>query len=162
MPTKVLIISDTHCESMAQLPQKIVDEIKNVDVVVHAGDYTNIILIEELAEIKTFYGVYGNMDSYEIKNRLPDKLIIELEGFKIGITHPPEGGPPFNIKRRVKNIIKEKTDAIIFGHTHKPEISEFENILYLNPGSAKTSVFHPQTFILLNVSDKLYPKIVKI
>ncbi|MGB9727877.1 MAG: metallophosphoesterase family protein [Nitrososphaeria archaeon] len=162
MPTKVLIISDTHCESMAQLPQKIVDEIKNVDAIVHAGDYTHIKLVEELAEIKTFYGVYGNMDSYEIKNRLPEKLVINLDGFKIGVTHPPEGGPPYNIKRRVKNIIKEKTDVIIFGHTHKPEISEYENILYLNPGSAKPSIFHPQTFILLNISDKLQPKIVKI
>ncbi|MEM0385613.1 MAG: metallophosphoesterase family protein, partial [Nitrososphaeria archaeon] len=123
MPIKVLVLSDTHCESIKQLSPKLLYEIENVDIIIHAGDYTHISLVEELASLKTFYGVYGNMDSYEIKNRLPEKLVIELEGFKIGIAHPSEGGPPFGIKKRVKALIKEKTDAIVFGHTHKAELS---------------------------------------
>lgn len=162
MHRKVLVLSDTHCESIKQLSPKILNEIENVDIIIHAGDYTNISLVEELASLKTFYGVYGNMDSYEIKNRLPEKLVIELEGFKIGILHPSEGGPPFGIKKRVKALIKEKVDTIIFGHTHKAELSRIGGILYMNPGSAKSSFLHSQTYILLDVSDKLYPKIVKI
>lgn len=162
MPKKVLILSDTHCESLAQLSPKICDKIKDVDIIIHAGDYTQISLVEELAKVKTFYGVYGNMDSYEIKSKLPEKLVIELEGFKIGVTHPPEGGAPFGIKKRVKALIKEKVDAIIFGHTHKAEISKIEDTLYINPGSAKSSFIHPQTYALLEVLDKLYPKILKI
>lgn len=162
MHKNVLVLSDTHCESLAQLSTKIFDEIKNVDIIIHAGDYTQIALVEELAKLKIFYGVYGNMDSYEIKSKLPEKLVIDLEGFKIGIVHPSEGGAPFGIKKRVKALINEKVDAIVFGHTHKPEISKIENILWINPGSAKSSFLHPQTYALLEVSDKLYPKIVKI
>ncbi|MCX8189517.1 MAG: metallophosphatase family protein, partial [Nitrososphaeria archaeon] len=118
MPKKVLVLSDTHCSSLAQLSSKIYDEIKNVDIIIHAGDYTQVGIVEELAKLKTFYGVYGNMDSYEIKNKLPERLVIELEGFKIGIIHPPEGGPPLGIKKRVKALMKEKVDTIIFGYTH--------------------------------------------
>jgi len=162
MTTRVLVLSDTHCDSMAQLNQRIVDVIRDVDAIIHAGDYTQIALVEELSNIKAFYGVHGNMDSYEVKNRLPGKLVVSLEGFKIGVAHPPEGGPPYGIKRRVKSMIGENVEAIVFGHTHRPEVSTVEGVLFMNPGSAKPSIFHPQTFILLEVSDKLYPKIVKI
>ncbi len=163
MMLKVLVVSDTHCSTLNQLPKKVIDEISKVDAIIHAGDYTSIDLVNELKSSKNFFGVYGNMDDLKIKTSLSDQLLLELNGFKIGVTHPPEGGPPFGIKKKVIAQFDEKLDGIIYGHTHKPEIIESEGVLFMNPGStSKPFPMCPKAMIILTISNKLEPKLVNL
>ena len=132
----VVILSDTHLSSMDGLDERLIESIKGADVVIHAGDYTEPRFFEELEEISnSFYGVCGNMDSYELKNKLKSELVIELEGVRIGITHPVEGGPPLWTRKRARGKF-EGVDLIIYGHTHFPDESYEDGILCFNPGSA--------------------------
>ena len=162
MMSKVLIISDTHCEDLRMLPSKVIEEMDKVDAIIHVGDYTTMVLVDELKTRVRFYGVHGNMDDPKVKMSLPESLVLNLEGFKIGIIHPPEGGPPYNIKRRIRERFHEKVDAIIFGHTHKPEISSAYGILFMNPGALKGSFSHLKSYIVLDISKRLEPHIIRM
>lgn len=132
----IVILSDTHISSVKGLDNGLIKEVKRADAVIHAGDYTRMEVVEGLKSIsKRFYGVCGNMDGDEVKKRLKPKLIVELGGLRIGITHPVEGGPPLGIKRKVREKF-EGVDLIVYGHTHFPEESYEDGLLCFNPGSA--------------------------
>lgn len=162
MLSHIIVLSDTHCGSIDQLPSKVLEEIEEADLIVHAGDYTSISLVDQLRRLKPFYGVYGNMDEVRVKSSLPPEVVIDLRGFKIGLTHPPEGGSPLGIKRRLRKRFDVKLDAIIFGHTHHSEISTDHGILFMNPGALKGSLPYSRSYIVLDISDRLEPKIVYI
>ena len=74
------------------------------------------------------------MDSGYVRAALPEKRVVELNGFKIGITHG--WGSPTGIELRVKTFFPEDNlTAIVFGHSHKPCNKITDNILFFNPGS---------------------------
>lgn len=68
---RVIVLSDSHADSIDLLPRKAIDELSGADLVVHAGDYTGRELLEELRQLGNFKGVHGNMDPPEIKRELP-------------------------------------------------------------------------------------------
>lgn len=137
---KVLVLADTHVNDVGMLPERLRGELKSADMIIHAGDYTGKRLLEQLrASAGDFRGVYGNMDPEEIRRELKAKEIIEIEGIKIGVTHPSEGGSPVGLAARVRAKFKDEDPepgVIIYGHSHEPQNEKMDNILYLNPGSA--------------------------
>ncbi len=100
---KVVVLSDTHAEDLADLPERILEDLEKADLIIHAGDYISKNLLEQLRELGDLKGVHGNMDCDEVKRELPDKDIFEVRGFKIGITHPSEGGSPVGLKSRAES-----------------------------------------------------------
>ena len=100
MSVKIIIIGDTHLNSFKKLPKEMAQAIKEGDWIIHAGDYTSIDTVEGLIRWKgdKFKGVFGNADPLSIRKILPDKVILEIKGKKIGITHPFCGGPETFIK----------------------------------------------------------------
>ena len=137
---KVLVLADTHVNDVGMLPERLRSELKSADMIIHAGDYTGKRLLEQLrASAGDFRGVYGNMDPEEIRRELRAEEIIEIEGIKIGVTHPSEGGSPVGLAARVRAKFKDEDPepgVIIYGHSHEPQNEKMDNILYLNPGSA--------------------------
>ncbi len=168
MSVKILIIGDTHLNSFENLPKEMVQAIKEVDWIIHVGDYTSIDIVEGLIRCKgdKFKGVFGNADPLSIRKVLPDKVILDIKGKKIGITHPSCGGPETFIKARVKREFKEnEVDAIIFGHTHEPEIVEVNKILLINPGKGyleKNTFGTPTSFAILKVTETLQAEIITV
>jgi putative phosphoesterase len=131
---KIGVFSDTHLKSAKGLPRKALDLISSVDAIIHAGDYQDISIVETLTDLKDFYGVFGNMDSGHIRAVLPEKRVVELNGFKIGITHG--WGAPKGIESRVRAFFSEEDlSAIVFGHSHTPCNKVIDHILFFNPGS---------------------------
>lgn len=155
MPTKIVVLSDTHATSLGRSRDRILREAEDSDYIVHAGDYTSISLVNDLREVGGFKGVHGNMDPASVRMELRDTETLSVEGFKIGITHPSEGGPPQGIKDRIKEKFEE-VDAIIFGHTHSPENEEVGGILYFNPGMGG------RTFGVLRVGEEIRGEIIEI
>lgn len=168
MSVKIIIIGDTHLNSFKKLPKEMAQAIKEGDWIIHVGDYTSIDTVEGLIRWKgdKFKGVFGNADPLSIRNILPDKVILEVKGKKIGITHPFFGGPETFIKGRVKREFKDyDVDAIVFGHTHEPEIIEVNKILLINPGKGyleKNTFGSPTSFAILTVTETLQAKIINI
>jgi len=132
---KIGVISDTHIPvSAPKIPEKVCECFKGCDLIIHAGDAIEISAIHQLEDICEVKGVYGNMDSKEVKARFSNKIVIEAAGKRIGIVHG--SGPAGHIMDRVKKAFTEKLDIIIFGHSHVPCNEVQDGTLYFNPGSA--------------------------
>lgn len=159
---KLGIISDSHITKLSDLPKKAIDLLNDADLIIHAGDYDDKGLIDDLRNFGNFKGVYGNMDSQEIKDELPSKLIFEINNFKLGVTHPPEGGSPFRMENRLKKKFNQ-LDIIIFGHTHTPKNEVIDGILYFNPGSATGKwPARRKTFGIIEINETIKGKIIKL
>jgi hypothetical protein len=159
---KIIVISDTHCGSLDELPKPLTEELEGADMVIHAGDYTGLRLLEQLSRLPGFRGVYGNIDGEDVRRRLRPVERLEVEGVTIGVTHPASGGPPFGIRGRVREILGN-VNVAIYGHTHRPYVGEEMGTLYVNPGSA-TGHFPAlsRTYAILRLKEKPEAEIVKI
>ena len=92
------VLSDTHTDSIKDIPGRLLDELSRVDLIIHAGDFTGKRLLDDLRKLGQFRGVYGNIDGPEIRRELPAIDIIDAGGFRIGLNHPSEGGPPSTLE----------------------------------------------------------------
>ncbi len=119
------LIGDTHIPSRApEIPHNIISDFKekNIDYLIHLGDFTQLKVYNKLLE--TFgndkvIGILGNMDSHKLKGFLHETVKFDLFGHKIFITHGT-GGPNIIIKRLNKMHDLTNYDIIIFGHVHRP------------------------------------------
>ena len=159
---KIGVISDTHipgnCES---IPKKIKECFSGVDMIIHAGDLTELSALDELALISPkVEAVCGNMDSEQVQRKLPKKKIINAGKFKIGLTHG--SGPVKDIIERMGYEFKN-VDVIIFGHSHLAVNIMRNGILFFNPGSATDTVFaEKKTIGILEINDKITGKIIPL
>ena len=135
---KIAVLADTHVNALEYLPEKIIDAISTVDLIIHVGDLTDVRLLEELKRLKEVKAVQGNMDSMELKTLLPIKEIVEIENKRIGITHG--SGAPWGIEERVRKIFEsDRIDIIVYGHSHQSQNKIINDILFFNPGKATDS-----------------------
>src|SRR3989338_9092963 len=131
------VISDTHGYGI----EKALEHFKKIkpNLIIHAGDIGNIETIKELEKIAPVIAVHGNMDKGPVRELFQPKEVIQLNNFKIGITHGY--GAPLGLEERVRLKFDEKMDCIVFGHSHKPVNKIIYNTLFFNPGSATDTVF---------------------
>ena len=103
------------------------------DLVLHAGDFVSLQFHEELAKLgPPLEGVAGNMDEQALKQALPKQRVVEVAGLRIGMLHDP--GPRLQREARLAARF-EDCAAVIYGHTHVPQIERFQHLWVLNPGS---------------------------
>jgi len=135
---KIAVLADTHAKTLEHLPRKIIDAISTVDLIIHAGDFTDIQVLKELKQLRKVKAVQGNMDSTELKALLPVKEIVEIENKRIGITHG--SGSPWGIEERVRKMFEsDRIDIIVYGHSHQSQNKVINDILLFNPGKATDS-----------------------
>ncbi len=135
---KIAVLADTHVNTLAHLPKKIIDVLSRVDLIIHAGDFTDIQVLKELKHLREVNAVRGNMDSTELKTVLPVREIVEIGNKRIGITHG--SGSPWGIEERVRKIFEsDQIDIIVYGHSHQSQNKVIDNILLFNPGKATDS-----------------------
>jgi putative phosphoesterase len=161
---KIGVISDTHLPSRSPiLPPIILEKLQGVQMILHAGDWEELFFLPELEKIAPVYGVQGNMDSLEIKRKLPIKRFINVENIKIGLIHG--SGSPLGIKERIKKeFIGDNVNVIVFGHTHQSLIEWDEDILFFNPGSPTDKFFTTKNSIgiLYIDKDKVWGEIIEL
>lgn len=159
---RIVVLSDSHTDSIDDLPRRIFDELSGADLIVHAGDYTGAELLEELRRRGNFEGVHGNMDPPEIEQELPALETFVIGDFRIGVNHPSEGGTPFGIEERVGAKFRD-VDVVIFGHTHRTKNGRRGRVLYFNPGSA-TGTFPAtaKTFGIITLGGEIRGEILRV
>ncbi len=135
------IISDTH----GLLRQEVKDELKNVDMIIHAGDIDRESLLDELMAISSSLTVVrGNADK-EWAEHLPESVWIEIVGNKIFVIHN---------KGKISEDVGD-ADIIIFGHTHKYTLTEKNGQIWFNPGCCgKRKKDHEISFAILEIRGK--------
>ena len=129
---------------------------QGVEIVLHAGDIIDLSLIEVLQQFGDVYAVSGNMDPASVRASLPEKKILELKGFRIGMMHG--WGAPDGLSAKIrKKFTGNKLDCIVFGHSHRPYDRVEEGILMFNPGSPTDRRFAPSRNIgILHLEDKIW------
>ena len=139
MSLSLLLVSDTHLPVRAKdLPAALWDAVDAADVVVHAGDWVGLGLLDALEERATrLVGVHGNNDGPALRARLPEVARVELAGVRLAVVH--ETGAAAGRERRCAEAYPD-VDVLVFGHSHIPWDTTATRpdggaLRLLNPGS---------------------------
>jgi uncharacterized protein len=133
--SRLLLLADTHVPKRARdLPDQVWREVEAADVVLHAGDWVDVALVDELERrSRRLVGCYGNNDGPALRARLPEVARAELGGVRFAVVH--ETGPAKGREERCAAAYDD-VDVLVFGHSHIPWDTTAESGLrLLNPGS---------------------------
>ena len=133
--TCVLLLADTHLPTRAKdLPAPVWDAVDAADVVVHAGDWVDVALLDQLeARSARLVACYGNNDGPPLRARLPEVARAEIAGVRLAVVH--ETGPKDGRERRCSEAYPD-VDVLVFGHSHIPwDTATPTGLRLLNPGS---------------------------
>ncbi|WP_229054404.1 metallophosphoesterase [Aeromicrobium sp. Leaf350] len=157
MATRLLLIADTHLPKRAKvLPQQVWDEVDAADVVLHAGDWVDVALLDELeARARRLVGVYGNNDHGVLRERLPEVARAEIDGIRFAVVH--ETGSSRGREQRCAEAYPD-ADVLVFGHSHIPwdtvaELPDGAPLRLLNPGSPTDRRRQPYCTYMTAVAD---------
>jgi uncharacterized protein len=109
-----------------------VGELERADLILHAGDVTAASVLRELEAYAPVEAVRGNMDEPALQAELPERRVVEAEGVRIGMVHIP--GPRAGREERLASWFPG-CDAVLYGHTHIPQLEPYGGVWILNPGS---------------------------
>jgi putative phosphoesterase len=116
------------------LPAPVWSAVDAADVVIHAGDWVSVELLDALeARARRLVGVYGNNDGAALRSRLPEVARVDLEGVRFAVVH--ETGAAAGRERRCARAYPD-VDVLVFGHSHIPwDTTADTGLRLLNPGS---------------------------
>ena len=154
---KIAIISDTH-DSLEKI-EAFLDEIKDkkIDLIIHAGDFCSPYTAFSFQDLAVpMIGVFGNNDGDKPAILSKFEGIADISDYckfystpdkaRIVITHYPD---------LVKSLAKSGDfDYIIYGHTHKIDISDEGDCLIINPGSISGHLAENASFVILDTIAK--------
>ena len=132
--SRIAVISDTHLpRGKRALPSACVKLLRGADLILHAGDFVSVAFLEGLRSLgPPVEGVCGNMDEPALKETLPKQHVVEVAGLRIGMVH--DAGPRVGREARLAARFPE-CEAVVYGHTHVPQVERFQHLWVLNPGS---------------------------
>lgn len=121
---RIGLISDTH----GLLRPEALQALAGVEHIIHAGDIGAAEVIEALRNIAPVDAVRGNNDKGPWAKKIPPRLALEFGDVGIHVLHD------------VTELDLDPTTAgfrvVIAGHSHKPQVTERDGVLFVNPGSA--------------------------
>jgi putative phosphoesterase len=131
---RVAAIADTHLpRGSRRLPESCLAELRRADAILHAGDLTGLSFLDELFGLgPPVHAIHGNADEPSVQERLPAELTIELAGVPIALVHVP--GPRAGREERLRRRFPDVA-AVVYGHTHVPQVERVDGTWILNPGS---------------------------
>ena len=153
---KAGILSDTHLSGLnSNFLQLVQHCFADCSVIIHAGDLTDISLLEAFAG-KTVYAVHGNMCNNAAWSGLPDQLDFQLADCKFALCHGAGFG---RAKEQIEDGLWElfpEADCLIYGHTHQPICHRLGGKLFINPGSFQATGRYgaPGTYCILEIDQQ--------
>jgi len=118
------VISDTH----GLMRTEVLEVFRGVDIIVHAGDIGNMLIINTLEELAPVTAVSGNTDSGMTAVFLNETETFEFGAFNFHVRH--------DLSHLAINPAASGIHMVISGHTHLPDLKKKNGVMYLNPGSA--------------------------
>ncbi len=132
---RIGLISDTH----GRLRPEVFPALEGVLRILHAGDVGSPDILIELEAIAPVTAVYGNVDTFELRQRLPRVARIGEAGRRIVVAHGDALGSPTPTKLAATY---PEADVIVYGHTHIAKVERVGRTLVVNPGAAGPARFH--------------------
>ncbi len=155
---RIGVVSDTHVpHRLRRLPAVVLDAVRGVDVILHAGDVEDDSVLRALSEIAPVYAVRGNLHwqftSGVHDQALPAALRLRWGSERIWMTHGHQnfgfsvvdkatslfdGDEPQRVNDRIIGRLHrarpDGTTMVVFGHSHRSVLRELDGVLYFNPG----------------------------
>jgi putative phosphoesterase len=130
---RLLLLADTHLPRRAKdLPAEVWAAVDEVDLVVHAGDWVTVDLLDQLSARTDVLGCWGNNDGPELRSRLPEVARRTVAGVRLAVVH--ETGSSQGREARMDRAFDD--DVLVFGHSHIPwDTTTPRGMRLLNPGS---------------------------
>ncbi|GBG37846.1 metallophosphoesterase family protein [Mycobacterium montefiorense] len=132
---RLLLIADTHVPTRARdLPARVWAEVARADVVIHAGDWIALELLDELeSRAARLIACWGNNDGPQLRARLPERADVTLGGVRFTVVH--ETGASAGREARMSRLYPD-SEVLVFGHSHIPwDTTTPSGLRLLNPGS---------------------------
>lgn len=148
---RVGILADTH----GLLRPQVLDRLAGCERLLHAGDVGDGALLATLRRLAPVEAVRGNVDHGGELDRLPHTVTGTLGELPFGMTHRLEEVPA---------EWRDRLRLVVFGHSHRPELTWRGRCLLLNPGACGPRRFHlPLTVAVVTVDgDRLVPEILAV
>lgn len=153
MPTRLLLVADTHVPRRARtLPDDVRRAAAAADLIVHAGDWVDENVLDELGGFGPLLGVWGNNDGPALRERLPEIARADIDGVRVAVIH--ETGAAAGREKRMDAVFPD-TDLLVFGHSHIPwDTTTPGGMRLLNPGSPTDRRRQPAcTMMTLTLAD---------
>lgn len=154
-PLTIGVLADTHMPSRARdLPHLVASAMRNVDLILHAGDMTTLDALERIRRLgPPVLAVRGNTDLPDVGMTLPVQRIVQVGPWRIGVVHG-NGGTGNTTPERARRSFSEVA-CVIFGHSHQPMNERVDGVLMFNPGSPTDRRTAPSfSYGLLRVTDE--------
>lgn len=148
---KIILISDSHGK---------VDYIENIfnneifDYLFFMGD--GITDLGSHIHDSNVYAVSGNCDGWDSGE--PNEKVFNIGNFRFLITHGNKYGVKYAISPLISRANEDNVQIVCYGHSHRQDVVNIDNVYYINPGSLKNS-----QGLILEIDDKnISIKLLKI
>ncbi|MGE4586658.1 MAG: metallophosphoesterase [Mangrovibacterium sp.] len=136
---KIGLISDTH----GTISRRTLSFFEPVNEIWHAGDIGTVALADELAGLKPFRAVYGNIDDRVLRRMFPGCSRFYCEDVEVLMTHI--SGYPGRYSPAIRRELGIRSPSLLIGgHSHilKVMYDKKHECLFMNPGAAGNKGFH--------------------
>lgn len=120
---RIGVVSDTH----GLLRPEVLPLLAGSEHILHLGDVGDPEILGALAKIAPVTAIRGNIDTHGPCSKLPETEVATLGGLHFYMLH--------DVHRLDLDPTAAGFAAVLYGHSHKPEIQWKKRVLYLNPGS---------------------------
>ena len=127
------LISDTH----GLIRPGVHAALTGVELILHAGDVGGSAILDELRLIAPVKAVLGNTDPPG-EPGLAEEIVLEVGGLRVHVSHGHEVGSP----TPAKLAVRYDADVVVYGHTHRPLVTQHDGRLFVNPGAAGAKRFN--------------------
>jgi putative phosphoesterase len=110
------------------LRPEVTSALEGVELLIHAGDVGDAATLERLRALgPPLHAVRGNVDRGEWGEALPETVVVEAAGHLLYVLHDRA---QLDLDPRAAGL-----SAVVYGHSHRPEVRRERGVLFLNPGS---------------------------
>ncbi len=142
---RILLTSDTHGNYPSLF--KACEAALPIDYIIHLGDGQHDAVLVAQNEELPLIQIAGNCD---YNSGLSKELVWECTGKRLLLSHGDLFGVKGGLGRLIQRGIQHDVDAILYGHTHIPDIRTDSEMLIINPGTLSNSSSH-KTYAVLQI-----------
>lgn len=144
---KIGVVSDTH----GLLRPEVLPELRGVEHILHLGDVGDPKILRSLERVAPVTAIRGNVDRNGGCSHLPETEVVLFQGHYFYMLH--------DLHTLHLDPVAGKFSAILFGHSHQPNIRTHKGVLYFNPGSCGPRRFElPVTIGLMRLEEGKEPQ----
>lgn len=121
---QVGLIADTH----GLMRPQALDALRGSQLIIHAGDIGSEEVLNALGALAPVFAVRGNNDKQSWARHLPETEAVTIENRVLYVLH--------DLNQLDLDPAAADFAAVISGHSHKPQATTRDGVLYINPGSA--------------------------